>query len=283
MAEKRGLFERLGSGGTAVVNADDARALELVEGLPCRVVTAGRSAGADVRLAEATLRWPDGVDVRVDVRGREVAGRLRLNALHLAPLVALAIAAADAVGVSADRALAAAEHAFVPPSFTAVRGPGGSTFLLDPRSTSTTARAAVRALTDVPARRRLAVIGEIQEKPYDVSTFRPLADSLEPLDRVVAVGRAGPPLRAALNGAGDGRRLDAVERTEEVAELLDGELREGDVVLVHGARRQHLERVALLLGGERVGCRVRRCRLQWDSADCCWIESGPPERQVERA
>ncbi|MDX6511359.1 MAG: hypothetical protein QOE36_863 [Gaiellaceae bacterium] len=92
---------------------------------------AGRAADADVRLVDARLAWPNGLDVSLVVHGRPVAGRVGLHAAHLGRLVALAAAAAETCGVPAELVVEAAAS-FEPEDgrMRRVRGPNGS-FLLD--------------------------------------------------------------------------------------------------------------------------------------------------------
>ena len=137
--EKRALLERLGSGGTAVVNADDPLARAAAERLPCRVVLAGWAADADVRLLAARTAWPHGLDLELVIRGRPMRSRVGVHGRHLAPLVAMAIAAADAAGVPPLEALDAA-GAFTPRSGASPHAPAHGVRC----SSSTTGRAESR-------------------------------------------------------------------------------------------------------------------------------------------
>lgn len=84
------------------------------------------------------------------------------------------------------------------------------------------------------------------------------------------------PLRAVLPGA---LSCAGVEEVAATLEALD--LGPGDIVLFHAATRQHLLRAAMLLAHEEVGCRVRRCSLDWRCSVCPYLGPGPPERIVE--
>ena len=278
--EKRALLARLGPSGTAVVNADDDLARAAATGLECRVVLAGRADDAEVRVVAERLVWPDGVEVELTVDGRRLRARLPVPGRHLAPLVALAVAAAGACGIPPQRAVAAVERLSPAPGRLRVEpGPRGSTLLMDDyKSRLPTARAALAVLAEAPAERRIAVVGELQE--VGPVGYEGLADDLAgAADLVVAVGRSGPVLRDRLDCAG----LVEVPRVEDAAAFLAREARLGDVVLVHGATRQHLGRIALLLAREPVGCNVRRCVFHWLCDDCLYLRSGPPESCVEAA
>jgi UDP-N-acetylmuramyl pentapeptide synthase len=279
--EKRALLERLGSGGTAVVNADDDLARATAQGLPCRVVLAGRAEDADVRVVADRLVWPDGLDVELEADGRRLHARLRIPGRHYAPVVALAVAAARACGVPAERAVTAVAR--VEPAIGRLSvepGPNGSTLLMDDyKSRLPSARAALAVLAEAPAERRIAVVGEMQDRELTPAAYRDLAETLaHTADITVAVGRCAPLLRGPFAAAG---RLVAVPRVEDAAAFLAAVAAPGDVILVHGATRQHLRRVALLLARAPVGCTVRRCVFHWLCHECVYLRSRPPDSCVE--
>ena len=279
--EKRGLLERLGPGGTAVVNADDDLARAAAEGLACRVVLAGRAADAEVRVLADRLVWPDGIEVELGVDATRLHARLRIPGRHYATVVALAVAAARACGVAPERAVdAAARVEPAPGRLTVQPGPNGSMLLMDDyKSRLPSARAALAVLAEAPAERRIAVVGELQEQVAD--GYAQLAEALErSADLTVAVGGSGPALRDHLGRDGG---FVAVERVEDAAALLAHLVSPGDVVLVHGATRQHLQRIALLLARKQVGCNVRRCVFHWLCHECIYLRSRPPAACVEAA
>ena len=281
--EKRALLERLGPDGTAVVNADDELARAAAHGLRCPVVLAGRAEDADVRVLRDELAWPDGIDVELQVDGRRLHARLRVPGRHYAPVVALAVAAARACGVPPERAVAAvARVPPVPGRLTVETGPNGSTLIMDDyKSRLPTAKAALAVLAEAPAERRIAVVGELQDRELTPEAYRELAEALAAtVDLVVAVGRGGPLLRT---GSGAGPKVVAATRVEDAAAILAGIAGPGDMILVNGATRQHLRRIRLLLAREPVGCNVRRCVFHWLCTDCIYLRSRPPESCVESA
>lgn len=284
--EKRALLERIPPEGTVVVNGDDPLAVETTAGLHARVLRAGEREDCDVRLVGARSLWPHGQEVEIEAFGRVLRAQVALHARHLAPLAALALAAATACGVEPERALAGAQRFRPHPGRMAPRpGPNGSTLLIDHfKSRLPTALAAVRTLGEAPARRRIAVLGELQEREQTPASYAPLAELLPGrADMVVAVGRAGPPLAELLTGTALGQRVHSVVRVGDAAALLRDELGEGDVALLHGALRQHLQRVELLLDGAAIGCHVQRCTLHVLCADCGHLRHGPPPELVEAA
>jgi UDP-N-acetylmuramoyl-tripeptide--D-alanyl-D-alanine ligase len=279
-AEKRVLLERVGAGGTVVVNADDERALAAAAGLVAAVLTAGRAAGADYRLTEAAADWPRGIRVAVEVPGGTVSGPVGLFGTHLAPAVVTAIAAAAAAGVDPAAALAAVAD-FEPPDgrLRPEPAPRGATWLLDDfKSRAATQAAAIRALGEIGGRRRIAVIGEVQEGDIDAGWKQAIELLPGRAELVIAVGEGADSASERLRESGI-ESLSAL-RFEAAAEALDGALAAGDVVLLHGATRQHLRRVKLRLERGSVGCRVRLCTLHWLCDDCPHLHGTPPEHVV---
>ena len=283
LAEKLLLLERLGGEGVAVVNADDARVLAAVRSLPCRVLTAGRAEGADVRIEAAELEWPGGLVVTLRTASGAYEVTTQLIAAHLAHSVAYAFTAAIALGIPEREAAAAA--ALVPPRAGRMQplpGPGGSTLVLDEhKSRPPTAVAALEALGALPARSRVAVLGEMQETVLTPAAYADLAAAANRArcDVVVAVGRAGEQLRPGLDPRIE---LICAERPSDAASVLAGRLGEGDVVLIHGGSHQHLQRVAFHLRGETMRCEVRLCTLHWRCTGCPHRFTGqPPESVIE--
>ena len=77
-------------------------------------------------------------------------------------------------------------------------------------------------------------------------------------------------LRAGTTAGGLPRDALTNTRTNplEAAQELEADLRPGDLVLIKGRSTQHLERIALVLQGKRVGCTARSCRRRHDCATC---------------
>ncbi|MDX6448203.1 MAG: UDP-N-acetylmuramoyl-tripeptide--D-alanyl-D-alanine ligase [Gaiellaceae bacterium] len=285
--EKRALLERVPAQGTVVVDADDPLTRATVEGLRATVVRTGSRDDADVRLVAAHLVWPDGLDVTLDAFGGRLSGRVGLHALHLAPLVPLAVAAAAACGVPPPRTLAAIAD-FIPQDgrMSPVTGPNGAMLLADDyKSRPNSVLAAIRALGATTAARRVAVLGRIQNEPQTVETYRAPARLLrEHADVLVTVGECAEPYRELLAGTALGATQVSLDRASEVAEWLVRELRPGDVALLHADSSQHLARARLRLAGVDVRCDVRRCKLRWPCDTCTFLGTdGPPAPLVDAA
>ena len=94
-------------------------------------------------------------------------------------------------------------------------------------------------------------------------TYRPIAKALEAAaDRVVAVGRAGPPLERLLAQTSLAARLLQVPDAEAAAVALSAELGPGDVALLHGAGHHDLELIGLRLDPDTDPAWVEDWRLR---------------------
>jgi UDP-N-acetylmuramoyl-tripeptide--D-alanyl-D-alanine ligase len=234
---KAELVEALPAHGTAVLNADDARVRAMAGVTVASVLTFGMSPEADVS-AEAVevdaqlrasfhLRSPAGpAAVRLGVPGRHQVG----NALAAA-------AAALGCGAGLDEVAAGLERARLSEWRMALtRSEAGAVILNDAYNANpTSTAAALRALAELDAERRVAVLGTMAE----------LGNSSASEHRRVAA------LAAEL-----GIRVVAVAEPAYGCELVDdidaavgalGSLGKGDAVLVKGSRVAGLERLAARL------------------------------------
>ena len=268
--EKRKVVEALRPDGVAVLNADDAQVRGMRNAAPGRVVLYGEAADADVR-AE---------DVRVDERGRlsftlvhdgwrrPVATRLQ-GELWL-PSVLASLATGLALGVDPGAAVRAV--GIVEPvlhRLSVLEAPSGVTYLRDDwKAPPQSVLPALDALAAAPARRRVAVLGEVSDVRRYQPLFRDLArEARERADLVVLVGqKARHGLRARTGD--DDRTIVHFDGAPEAGDFLRREVAPGDVVLLKANRTpEHLERIALA-SVLPVRCRRVSCTKRVSCDDC---------------
>jgi len=232
---KAELVEALPATGTAVLNDDDERVAAMRRLTTADVITFGASTSADVRVgrlevdalarARFTVRTPWGThDVALGVSGRHMA----LNA-------AAALAVSGCVGADVQAAAAAlGEVGLSAMRMEVQRTAAGATVLDDSYNANPTSmRAAIDALVDLPAARRVAVLGVMAEISDAEAEHRAvLAYAVERGVEVLAVGTG----------------LYGVEPVGDPVAAL-GSLAGGDAVLVKGSRVAGLDRVAAALRG----------------------------------
>ncbi|WP_075301126.1 MULTISPECIES: UDP-N-acetylmuramoyl-tripeptide--D-alanyl-D-alanine ligase [unclassified Pseudonocardia] len=243
-----------GRGGVAVLNADDELVLAMRSRTPARVVTFGRSAGADVRAEDETLD-AGRPSFRLVTPAGSAPVSLRLVGAHQVSNALAAAAVALELGGTPE-GIAEALSAAGPASrwrMEVTDRADGVTVVNDAYNANPEAmRAALSALASVagPDRRAWAVLGPMAEigdgaAEAHADTTRRARDA--GVARVVAVG--APDYGDGAEHVGDvGAALD----------LLRAELAPGDVVLVKASRSAGLERIAAgLLGHDAEGL-VRR-------------------------
>jgi UDP-N-acetylmuramoyl-tripeptide--D-alanyl-D-alanine ligase len=238
-------------GGTAVLNADDARVAAMAAAAPGPVTFVGRAATADVRATDITLdeqARPSFV-LHTDASGVRTSHPVRL-ALHGEHQVANALAvagAALALGLDAGAvatALGSAERVSAH-RMAITRRPDGVVVLDDAYNANPDSMAAaLRATAAMPARRRIAVVGEMLELGTEAERAHEdvgrLAAELG-VDVLVALGPAGEPVR---RGAGEGPQVHCPADADAAAALLDELLKEGDLVLLKGSNGSGVWRLA---------------------------------------
>lgn len=232
---KAELVEALPSSGTAVLNADDERVARMASATGASVITFGMSPSSDVRI--------EGLDVDEQARARFVARTpwgsfdvaLGVSGRHMAMNAAAALAVCGLVGADPAAGAAALADVGLSAMRMQVHRTGAGVTVLDDsyNANPTSMRAAIDALVDLPATRRLAVLGVMAEISDAEAEHRAvLAYALERGITVVPVGTVlyGPP------------PVD-----DPLAAL--GSLAGGDAVLVKGSRVAGLDRVAAALRG----------------------------------
>ncbi len=242
------VVEALSAEGTAVLNADDPRVAAMASRTSARVLTFGATGDVvlgDVRLDDAgephfTLAHSD---TSVEVHVPQIGGHHAANA-------AAAATTALALGLDLPAVAERLDHAGARSPMRMsrhVRDDGlvviDDAYNANPESMA----AALHALADMRAGRRVAVLGEMLELG-DVSDeshleLGRLAARLD-IDLVVAVG-AG----AAGIAEGAGERATAVGDVDEAVRTLSAWLSPTDVVLVKASRGIRLERVTEALLG----------------------------------
>ena len=261
---KSEIFEGLEPGGTAIIPADSphfALLREAAARYAGHVVSFGRSAHADVRLLDAVPAFSGGTLVTAAFSGalgpRKLCYAIAQPGAHwvdnsLAVMAAVAAAGGDlgaaGLALSEMEGLAGrgARHVIDAPS-----GDGsGKALIIDESYNANPAsmRATIAALGEVPARRRIAVLGAMKELGEASDGYH--AGLAEPLlaagvERIILVGPEMAALVAEL-GRALGKsaaaalaariELDHAETAAEAAECLAADAPQGgDAILVKGS------------------------------------------------
>ncbi len=236
-AAKRELIESLDSDGTAVLNADDERVAAFGTAHAGRTITFGIDNAADLRAEHVVDLGTDGV--RFSVEGDEfetsLAGR------HNVYNVVAALAVARTFGIELSSLVEAVRRLTHVGMRGEVRRVGGVTVIDDCYNANPAAmKAMLDVLENTPARRRVAVLGEMRELgARSVALHQEIgaAVSAAGIDHLIAVGGDAVQMASAAGGSAE------FYETPEAAGLRLAEyLSPGDAVLVKGSRGVALER-----------------------------------------
>jgi UDP-N-acetylmuramoyl-tripeptide--D-alanyl-D-alanine ligase len=239
---KRELIEALPSDGVAVLNADDARVVRFREIHRGRTITYGVAEGADVRAVDVEA---GGDGVRFRVAGVALASPLAGR--HNLSNVLAGLAVAQAFGIAPAR-LADAVEALKPAKMRGERFlHRGITVLNDCyNSNPEAARSMLDVLRAVPARRRIAVLGEMLELGrWSEPLHRDIGRYAAGCGVDVLVGVRGAAQYMVEEASRSGLAAGAAfffEDPAEAGELVRRAAAPGDVVLFKGSRGTRVER-----------------------------------------
>ncbi len=240
------IFEHLGEGGTAVINADDAHA-ELWRALAGghRVITFALDSAADVR----GQWWPQEVlrnTLEITTPEGEVSVALPLPGRHNAMNALAATAAALAAGSALDEIRAGLESLRpVPGRLCWKAGVNGARLLDDTYNANPASlAAALEVLVAAPGEHWLA-LGDMAELGGDAEALHAQAGERAAragVTRLYAVGELSRQAVAAFVEHGSGVGLHFGAR-DDLLEQLQADLRRGVTLLVKGSRAAHMDAV----------------------------------------
>ena len=243
------LFAAL-TGGTAIINADDARVAAIPVANGAKKLYYGQAPAATVR-AEEVLTTADGLVFTLDLDGERAQVRLPVPGRHNVGNALAAAAAASVLGVSLER-IVAGLAAFRPsPGRMESRTLSGGGLLLNDsyNANPLSMEAALIALDDLAVGgRRMAVIGDMLELGPDAAELHQLIGQKAAghLDYLVAMGAHAADVIAGATEAGMApEQLRLVVDHASAAAALVQWYRAGDRILLKGSRGMRLEKVAV--------------------------------------
>jgi UDP-N-acetylmuramoyl-tripeptide--D-alanyl-D-alanine ligase len=288
--EKAHLVRVLPASGAAVLNGDDPNVLWMRDHTRARIRTFGFGEANDVRAGRPVLDWPRGMRFSVRTPAGTREARVQLMGRPMVYPILAAVTVALEEGVSLDRALEAlATLEPTPGRLQPVPLANGAILLRDDfKSAQETIEAALDLLGEIPAKRRIVVLGDVSE-PVGAQgpIYRHLGQRVaEVASRAVFL--TGNNVSAYIAGGKKGglapeAMIDAHGRVKEAIEALKDDLGPGDVVLIKGRDTQHLARVAIGLAGRKVGCELTTCDVKLRCEWCPMLEQGWGTRSVRRA
>jgi UDP-N-acetylmuramoyl-tripeptide--D-alanyl-D-alanine ligase len=249
---KAEIFSGVEPGGAAVINQEAPQADRLAAAARARGLKLLRfGAGGEARLTGCEPQ-DGGSRVEAEILGARIDFFLGAPGRHMAENAVGLLLALSALGAD-TRACAAALAGFGPAKgrgerFT-INVPGGTITLIDEsyNANPTSMRAALALLGATPAKRRIAVIGDMLELGADGPAMHAgLAPDLE-AQKVDLLFGAGPLTRALYDAAPARLRAAHAARAEDLREPLIAALRAGDVVMVKGSNGSRMGPLAAAL------------------------------------
>ena len=229
------LVEALPSSGTAILNADDARVVQMASRTAASVLTYGVSATADVAMTSHTVDDAGYVTMSVASPWGSVDVRVPAPGAHMASNALAALAIAGVCGVSMDDAARGLESAQLSPMRMETHVTiHGATVVADCYNANpASVAAALHTLAKMRAARRVAILGVMAE----------LADAKMEHERIAALAAE---LGVEVFAVGTDLYGGPVVEIEAAVQMLD-ELGADAVALVKGSRVARLERVVSAL------------------------------------
>ena len=251
---KAELVDTLPPDGVAVLNGDDPRVRPMAARAPGRVVLYGRGPGNDVRAVDVAPEGLDGTRFVLELGGERHPLRVAVVGDHAIDLALPAIAVGHALGMTVEEMRPGLADRSAQVRLLRVPGPRGATLIDDTYNAATpSVLSALSLLAQLPARRRVAVLGdmrelgEVSEREHRVVGRR----VAEVADHLVTFGEMARVIADEASRRVDGppptvTSFDLSERAELVDFLREG-IAEGDVVLLKGSRGLRMEEIVAAL------------------------------------
>ncbi len=246
--EKSNLVKVLSPSDFAILNHDDHRVLEMKSKTKARVITYGFNEGADVR--------PSDVEYISDEEGRPIGVNFKLNqGGHFVPVMirgslgksqAWSAAAASAVGLALGMNLVQIDEAlrgYHGPKgrLKILRGIKNSNIIDDTYNASPAAtHLALETLRDVPALRKIAVLGDMLELgEHSEKAHRAIGVFASGIvDILVCVGPRAKDIASAFS-----KEVFVFDNSNDAKSKVKELISEHDLVLVKGSQGMRMERI----------------------------------------
>jgi UDP-N-acetylmuramoyl-tripeptide--D-alanyl-D-alanine ligase len=239
---KRELVEELPADGIAVLNADDERVRAFREFHPGRSILFGVSEDAEVRAEDLRL-CPGGAHFRC----LGVDFETSLTGRHSISNILAAIAVSRAMGIGPEPLTGAVKTLSVGKMRGERSERNGVTIINDSYNANPEAmRSMLELLRGTPARRRIAVLGEMLELGREAGTLHRGIGKFAAEQGIDAVFGIRGAARFMVDGAIEAGMSDSAasffESPEEAGDRLRRYLRPGDAVLFKGSRGVQVEK-----------------------------------------
>lgn len=249
---KQELVEAIPESGLVVLNGDDFRVRNMIAAAKGRVITYGLHDPADVRGDEVQTEGLKGTSFWVEIEGEKTAIKVPFIGAPGVQITMVAIAVGHGFGMHISEMLVGLQDPKIQVRLLFVPGPNGSRLIDDTYNASTpSVTAALSVLGQVPAGRKIAVLGEMRELGHVSEAEHRLVGGRvgDVADILVTFGDLARFVieEARIATRSNDRPLEihafAVDQREELVTFLKANLREGDIALIKGARGLEMESI----------------------------------------
>jgi len=248
-AAKKEILDGMKTGGTAVLNGDDLAIREIAESTKGKKITFGFSDGCDIQARNLKSRGYGGIDFDLKYGREERAIRFPFLTESFVSNLLAALGVAFAFSLP----LAQVEKSIRELKPITNRGMllrlGHGLMMIDDsyNSNPKALEAALRNLSRLPAKRKVAVLGDMLELGEAAVSFHKEAGRqvvLSNWDLLVTVGTLSLHIADGAKSSGmHAGRIFSFPDSEEAAEHIAGLLQDGDLVLVKGSRGIRTEKI----------------------------------------
>ena len=280
--EKADMVRMLPETGLAVLNGDDPHVLQMHNYTNARVLTQGFDSNNDLQATHISSDLEQGG--LFSISDGNTSFPVRTNLLGRAairPIIASLLIAAEC-GVDRDLSLQRLAHVpAAPERLELIKTRDGADLIVDTlKSAIETVEHALQTLEDLPAERKIVVLGEVEEPRGSLGEiYRGLGERIaKTATCLIFVGskRVKRPLFSGARKAGmaEENMHHVKNSVSKAGELASKIVQPGDLVLIKGRSSQKMVRIALALCGEKVECRVEFCRRKPGCRSCYRLIEG---------
>lgn len=278
--EKSKLIKTLPKNGWTILNWDDLRVRAMAKETKTKILCYGTTPACDFWAEKIKVNF-SGTEFLLHYKNETVFLKTGLVGAHFVHSCLAAVAVAKIEGLNwqeIKRGLLKLHP--LTGRLSIEKGPKGSILLNDAlRANPASTLAGLKTLVSLPAKgKKVAVLGEMGELGVlSEKEHRRIGLGLAKLeiDYFVSIG----PLQKltaqeAIKYGMKKEQVFWVENVQEAASILQKILKKGDLLYLKGSLLRHLERVLLILKGEKVGCQATSCHFYNQCQACPYLLSG---------
>lgn len=273
--EKAKLIAQLPATGFAILNADDPLVMHAKSDTRAQIITFGTSEHADVRVSNFANHFDGhstGISMKLTYGGSFVPVRID-GALGESQAFTSAIACSVGLVFGMNLvSIADVLSKYEAPAgrLRCIQGIRESMIIDDTYNAAPKAMEnAIDTLASLPARRRIAVLGDMLELgKYTLEVHEEIGKRVKKkgIDVLVTIGLRGKLIAEAAQGAGMlPKSIFITDTIDEVVRLLETKIQKGDLLLIKGSQGVRMERIVkrIMAEPEHADTRLVRQNLEW--------------------